>query len=804
MVILSVPRSTAGEIAAAGAANEVKAPAAGGSVSTALAQRRRSLDFNWRFFHGDARGADSAGFDDSKWRKLDVPHDWSIEGPFSEKAPSGTAGGYAPLGIGWYRKAFLLPADCAGKQVMVQFDGVFARAVVWLNGRKVGENNSGYHGFACDITPYLKAAGTNVLAVRADNSKQKSRWYTGSGIYRHVWLIATDQLHIDDNGVSITTPVVEDAAAKVRLKTTVSNESKAEKVFDVLTKIMAPDGRVVGASEVSAKIHARAKSELVQDVEVAQPRFWSTETPHLYKAITEIHEGGSMVDVCETAFGIRTIKFDANRGFLLNGRKVVLKGVCIHHELGALGAAFSERAAERRLEILKGMGCNALRLSHNPHAPELLDLCDRMGILVIDECFDGWGGFRLSGKGWRDNLGSFLARDRNHPSVILWSVGNEVMQQSSREGASLLKSMVDFVHQAEPTRPVTCALRPGPTEPEMRRAMDVVSMNYQTMAYDKLHANNSGMIILGSETMPFYTMNLNRKGASDKYFEGNPWFAMKDYVCGQFIWAGIDYLGEAGKWPLRGWPVGLVDTCGFRKDFSYFQQSLQATDPVVRIVVFDPAGGDIEGKRGWGWPKMASHWNWPLVGLKLKVVVFTNCDSVDLMLNGKPLGEKKLSEFPDRMISWEVPYEPGNIRAVAKKDGNLVCSHEIKTAGPAAKIELVPDRGAILADGRDLSHVEVRVVDRAGTRVPEARNLIRFEISGPGVVVGVDNGDLTSMESYKASQREAREGRCLAIIGATKTAGEIRLIARSAGLTEKTVVIRSSGAPVSSSIDEQP
>ena len=759
---------------------------------------RRNLDLGWRFTLGEVTNAFTPSFDDRSWRKLDLPHDWAIEGPFAETNLSGRTGGYAPLGIGWYRRPFLLPAADAGKRVLVEFDGVFAQADVWLNGQKLARHDFGYLGFQRDLTPHVKFGGTNVLAVRVENSRQASRWYTGSGIYRHVWLDVMSPLHVAHWGTYVTTSNVTEKTASVRLRTTLKNASTSAKECVLVTKILDHGGQVVAAVESWQNVPAEAEAEIPQDFAVARPQLWSPETPHLYRAVSEVREGSRLADTYETPFGIRTIKFDPDTGFALNGRKVVLKGVCIHHDNGALGAAALDRVVERRLEVLKAVGCNAIRLSHNPHAPELLDLCDRLGLLVIDEAFDKWSGFTPGDESWRQNLRDFIARDRNHPSVVLWSVGNEVKEQLKPEGLALMKSMAAFVHDFEPTRPVTAALHPGRNPglalPEMAQAMDVVSLNYSTQLYEDDRRAHPNLIILGSETLPYYTLNQRRTNDVNKYLPGNSWFAVKDYVAGQFIWAGIDYLGESTGWPARGWTTSPIDTCGFRKDFSYYQQSLYSEAPVVFITVYDPAGGDVAGKAGWGWPRTAPHWNWPATNQTLKVATFANCPTVELFLNDQSLGEKQPADFPDRIITWEVTNQPGTLRAIGRKDGQVVSTHELETAGPPAKLALLPDRRRIKADGQDLVHLEVNLVDAHGVLVPNADRLISFEVKGPGKLIAVDNGDLSSDESYQAHQRTTRAGKCLAVLRSSVDAGVIEVSATAPGLPASAITIETVAA----------
>jgi beta-galactosidase len=755
-------------------------------------RERQRFDIGWRFLKGDVQDAEKPAFNDAEWRTMDLPHDWSIEGPFIEKGGGGESGGFLPLGIGWYRKQFELPAKCKGKKIFVQFDGIYKDSDVWVNGQHLGKRYNGYVSFEYDLTPHLNWDGANVLAVRVDNVKANCRWYSGSGIYRHVWLTITDPLHVSHWGTCLTTPNVSAEEATVRIKTLVKNEYAEAQPCTLKTTVLDPAGKVVATAEATQTIPTGGAHEFSQDLTVPRPALWSVESPHLYTALTTVMAGRRTVDTYDTPFGIRGVVWDPDRGLLINGQSVKLKGVCIHHDLGALGAAFHEKAMERRLKILKRIGCNAIRTAHNPPAPQLLDLCDRMGFLVIDEAFDKWGSSKSPAmKDWQMDLGSMLRRDRNHPSVLLWSVGNEVGEQQSEDGLKKLRMLTEFVHQEEPTRKVTCAASPA-YSPAFVNATDIASLNYQEQWFEKYRKDNPKIIMLSSEAYIYYRGKDDNKKA---YHPFNPWLDVvkNDYAVGTFYWTGIDYLGEAkAGWPLHGWNCSLIDTCGFPRPVSNLQRSFWTDEPMVHIaVIHEQLDVPRPVKSHWDWPKMVSHWTLPkLEGREVKIVTFTNCDSVELFIADKSLGMKNLADFEDKMISWTVPYHAGTVKAVGLRGGKVVCSHELKTAGKPVEMLLSPDSTNLKADGRDLCHVEVSMVDAGGVLVPDAMHPIQFEIQGPGKIIGVDNGDLTSTESYQGTSRKAFYGRCLVMIQSSGKPGQIQLTATSAGLPVGKVAIQ--------------
>lgn len=764
---------------------------------------KQCFDFDWRFIKADPENAETPEFDDSRWRGLDLPHDFSVEGPVDKNNATGTRGGFFPLGTGWYRKTFALPDSFRDKRVILRFDGVMYFADVYINGRHLGRESNPYLSRDWDVTDHLNKTGNNVVAVRADTPRQMERWYTGCGIYRHAWLMAVEPIRVREFGTYITTPKIERQKAAVRITTTLLNQTGTPENVKLETLVLDPGGTPIGNIETPVALAANSATTVEQRLEVDAPKLWSIETPNLYRAVSRVRKGDRLTDEYPSTFGIRTIAFDANHGFALNGRRVVMRGACLHQDIGALGAAVPDRAIERRLESLRAMGVNAIRTSHNPYSIEFLDLCDRMGFVVIDEAFDKWHDFRPDGHGWRESLLRFLDRDCNHPSVVLWSVGNEVTQQLRPEGAPIVKAMVQTVHDREPTRPVTCAMRPNRYGDgrlsEIIHHVDVVSLNYQSQLFEMLHEKYPEMVLLGAETTPYYSLAANWTtiggGPNSRWLPVNPWFKVKEYVCGQFLWTGCDYLGEAVVgWPNIGWCCSPIDTCGRQKDYSYFIQSVYSDRPMVRIVVRDPKA-PVLGKYGWHWPPVRSHWNWDGYKGPLEVFTFTNAASVELLLDGTSLGSKRLADFADRMIRWEVPNEPGAIRAVARDEqGTVVARHELRTAGPPARLELTSDRTVFAAGGQDLAHVTVRVEDRLGNLVPHGEHTIEFTLEGNGQIAGVDNGNLYSHESFKASPRATYQGRALAIVRAGRGGGIIRLSARADGLEPAAVTIEAKPA----------
>jgi beta-galactosidase len=775
--------------------------------------RLSSFDDGWSFSRGDFTGAEAPDFADGTWRVVGVPHDWSIEGPYSENEPCGGSGGYLPTGIGWYRKRFTLPASAAAKRVQIRFDGVYQRSEVWINGSPLGMRPYGYIGFAYDLTPHLRP-DENVIAVRVDNSLQpNSRWYSGSGIYRHVWLIATDAVHIADWGVQAQAG----ATTPVRIAVSMVNGSENAQSVVLDTDIVDRDGRIVGTASTRGRIAAKSEKTLEQTIAVASPVLWSADAPYLYTASTRLSTGDGQTDAVTTPFGIRDAIFDADRGFLLNGERVKLNGVCLHGDGGAVGTAVPERIWERRIDLLKEMGCNAIRCSHNPPAPEFLDLCDAKGMLVMAEAFDEWrqpkaqtpdhGYHRYFDEWSARDLADMIARDRNHPSIVLWSAGNEVPDQTDPNGPATLQALLDIFHKMDPTRPVTVACdniaaEPKEALPEFLEKLDVVGYNYVDRWRDRREkfysidrhdfprrkfigtespamGGSRGAYRLGDEP-PIFGERLSNTRIEVEQLQ--KFVQTYDYVGGDFMWTGIDYLGES-RWPGKSAPSGVLDTCGFPKDGYYFYQSLWTRKPVLHLF---------------------PHWNWQgREGETIEVACYTNCDAVELFLNAKSLGVKGFAfprpgmikqwgTYPPRALApqttadlhlvWDVPFAPGTLKAVGTKDGRIVSTVEIATTGAPAAIRLGADRGGRFAAGRrDLAHVTVEIVDRDGRVVPTAENDIAFRLAGAGRIIGLDNGRTDSHESYQADRRAAFGGLALALVQSAK-AGAMLLTATSPGL----------------------
>ncbi|WP_231426371.1 beta-galactosidase GalB [Pedobacter sp. Leaf250] len=769
---------------------------------------RTSFNKNWKFFLGDEPGAKSPAFIDTKWRNLTLPHDWSIEGKFDEKNPAKPEGGGLPTGIGWYRKEFTAPADFQNRLVTIEFDGVYKNSEVWINGKYLGKRPYGYSSFSYEISKFLKS-GKNIIAVKVDNSAQPdSRWYSGSGIYRNVWLTSTAKVAVSNWGTFVTAG----NDGKVQIQSQIQNKTLKSQTVIIVNSVYTADGKLLNKSKPQTLKIDTSGTISHSNLEIKNPILWSVENPNQYKLVTQILQNGKVIDTYETKFGIRSFNFDAEKGFSLNGKPMKILGVCLHHDLGALGAAVNVRAMERQLEIMKEMGVNAIRTAHNPPAPEFLDLCDKMGFLVMDEAFDMWAkkktknDYHLNFAEWhKRDLEDMIKRDRNHPSIILWSIGNEIREQFDSTGIAITKELVGIVKNLDKTRPVISAL----TETDAKKnfiyqanALDIYGLNYNHKLYKDFPKNYPGVKFLATETTSaletrgFYdTADTIRRWPRDgktKFTEGNKewsassydnvsaywgstheetWKAAKkyDHVSGLFVWTGFDYLGEPlpYPWPARSSYFGIVDLAGFPKDSYYMYQSEWTTKPVLHIL---------------------PHWNWEQSKSVEVWAYYNNADEVELYLNGKSLG-KKSKQNDDLHVLWNVNFEPGTLKAVSRKNGKEILVREVKTAGAPVKIELNADRKNIKADGKDLSFVTVRILDATGNVVPNADNLIDFKVEGNGFIAGVDNGFQASLEPFKADYRKAFHGLCLAILQSTEKNGTIKLTATAAGLASSSITI---------------
>lgn len=777
-------------------------------------------DFNkdWKFKPGDDTSWSKTETDDSGWRILNLPHDWSIEGEFSEDNLTQTDGGALPAGIGWYRKIFSLPESSKNKKVFIDFDGVYRNSEVYINGKLIGKRPNGYISFRYDLTPFLEFGkdAKNLIAVRVDNSEQpNSRWYTGSGIYRNVRLITTGKVFVNHWGTFITTPSVSEIRAKVHLEIELKNETKKPVSVSVKTSVYDETGDLVTVSEKGGITMNDSTMHVMQDFDINNPDFWSTDFPYLYKALTEVMVNGNITDTYETLFGIRYFSFNPQKGFFLNGKPLKILGVNNHHDLGALGAAVNTRAIERQLEILKEMGCNAIRTAHNPPAPELLDLCDKMGFLVMDEAFDVWRkkkmkkDYHLDWEEWHErDLADMVKRDRNHPSIIIWSIGNEIREQFDSTGIEIAKELVSIVKMLDTTRLVTSALtenNPSKNYIYQSKALDILGFNYKQEAYPLFPDSFPGELFIAAENMSALATRGHYDMPSDStrhWPEGhkipiknpNPDFTVSAYdnvsaywgstheetwkmiknhefIPGLFIWSGFDFIGEPVpySWPARSSYYGIIDLAGFPKDAYYMYQSEWTEEPVLHLF---------------------PHWNWK-PGETIDVwAYYNNADEVELFLNDSSLGVKS-KEKDVFHVWWRVKFKPGVIKAVSRKNGQTVLEKEIHTASEPTRIELTADRNSIKADGYDLLFITVKITDNNGILVPDAGNFVNFTVSGEGVIAGVDNGYQASHEPFKANYRKAFNGMCLLIVQATETPGQISIEATSGRLEKASMQVNS-------------
>ncbi|MCW2119049.1 glycoside hydrolase family 2 TIM barrel-domain containing protein [Flavobacterium sp. 7A] len=794
----------------------------------------QEINFNdsWKFFNAEADGAEQANFNDSKWRNLSLPHDWAIEGPFDYKHNART-GGLPVTGTGWYRKNFKMPQDAKGKVVRIEFEGAMYDAHVWVNGQFIGNRPNGYIGFEFDISKYLKYDGSdNTIAVRLRPQDLASRWYPGAGLYRSVWMKIDETVHVGHWGSYITTPTVTAEKAVVQNETTVVNKENKKVSVIVKHEYFSPAGKSVSTVDEMIEIAPNSSKVSALYSFILKPERWDTETPNLYKTVTTLTQNGKVVDTYETKIGLRSIAFTKD-GFFLNNKKVRFNGVCLHHDNGSLGSAVYKRADQRKLQMMKDMGTNAIRTSHNPPSTEFLEVCDELGLLVLDESFDMWkmpkveNGYSMFFDEWAErDLKDMIRRDRNHPSIVMWSTGNEILEQGDKKnGWKVAKMLNDYCKEVDPSRPTTMGMNnySNPYDNNFAQQVDIAGVNYKPSKYSEIRANYPELPFYGSETSSctssrgIYHLPIEKyekhasKHVTSYDIIGPSWAYPPDiefhfqeenpFVMGEFIWTGFDYLGEPtpyggrdnstnghwnGDWPSHSSYFGAVDLAGFPKDRFFLYQSHWSTKPMIHLL---------------------PHWNWKgMEGKEIPVYCYTNVDEAELFVNGKSMGRKvkgkDLTEIKVNFIryepktfqskyrlSWNVPYEPGTIKVVGYKNGKAVNEEVIRTAGKPAKISLSVDRSKITADGQDLAYVTVKIQDKDGNLVPDADNLVNFSVNGVGTLVGVDNGNQISLESFIEPKRKAFSGMCLAILKSSKSSGKITLKATSKSLKSAEVTI---------------
>ncbi|MGJ8697079.1 MAG: beta-galactosidase GalB [Verrucomicrobiaceae bacterium] len=817
-------------------------------IVTAHARTHVSFNEGWKFFNAEAEGAEAPSFDDSSWRSLDLPHDWAIEGPFDVKY-NARSGGLPFHGTGWYRKTFNVSAEDEGKRLAITFDGAMYDAHVWINGQFLGHRPFGYMGFQYDLSHFLNYGGENTIAVRLRPEDLSSRWYPGAGLYRNVWLTTTSSVYIPLWGVAVTTPVVSEKSADVIVKTELKNDTVAPQRILLRTLLMTPSRTDVVKMESWVSIPAFSSVTHTESLVVEKPLLWDLDNPQQYMALSEIIVDDpsilvrpNTIDALTTRFGIRSIEYDATKGFLLNGKHVQINGVCMHHDLGPLGAAVNTRATERQIEIMKSMGVNSYRTAHNPPSPELLDLCDKHGILVQVEAFDCWempkipNGYNKFFKEWHEiDLRDMIRRDRNHPSVIMWSIGNEILEQGKKDGWKLARHLHRICKDEDPTRLTSAGFNfyPASIKNGLAAEVDIPGFNYKPLAYAEVREEYPDWHILASETSSCTSSRGVYHLPIEKYQKytdnqvtsydliGPVWayppdiefdsLAKTPSVIGEYVWTGFDYLGEptpyGGRdnstngywnddWPSRSAYFGTVDLCGLPKDRFYLYQS-QWTSPESAPMVH-----------------LLPHWNWENHEVKtIPVYAYTNGDEAELFLNGKSLGRKKkgtdkadvivnFNSWPGQKekkpapyaspyrLRWDVPFEKGELKIVAYHNGKKIAEKAHHTAGPPAKISLSPDRTIIAPDGKDLSFITVSITDDKGHLAPRADNLVNFQVEG-GVIAAVGNGNAASVESFQAPHRKAFSGKCMLIVKSYPgTAGDIKITATSEGLAPASTTIQ--------------
>ena len=765
-----------------------------------FAQQNMLFDEGWKFYRGGVLGGQNISFNDAEWRTVNVPHDWSIEdmpgtqSPFNPDAISQVSGGFTTGGTGWYRKHFSINKNDSGKVFNLQFEGVYMNADVWINGELLGNHPYGYTSFAFPITDKIKFGADNIIAVEVKNEGTNSRWYSGSGIYRHVWLQMEAPVHVIQDGIYITTKLVSASAASVNINTEIFNESKNSSSITINTKILNDKNVEVSRHSEMHDITQSAFYNFHETVPVSDPQLWSLEKPTLYTAITEVLQDGKTVDVHQTKFGIRTITVDAVKGFQLNGKTIKLQGACFHHDNGPLGSKAYDRAEQRKVALLKASGFNAIRCSHNPPSAAFLNACDSLGVLVIDEAFDMWNNgknpydYHLYFKNkWRSDVASMVLRDRNHPSIVMWSIGNEIPERANAEGDSTAIVIAGYIKGFDSTRFITAAYNGVNNDADgFFAALDVAGYNYNLDKYVSDHQRKPGRVVMCTESYPLKAFDY--------------WMGVKDnaWVIGDFVWTGFDYIGESSigwlgyyqekdfyPWNLAY--CGDIDICGWKRPQSYYRDVLWKENQLSVFVKPPkpsfPVNPKIEPWSIWNWDDVVADWNWKgYEDSTLEVNVYSSCDEVELFLNNKSLGKKATNRSTKFIAVYKVPYVAGELKAIGYTKSKKVNESVLRTANEATQLKLTADRTTINADGEDLSYITVELLDANGIKNPKAENLIKFEIEGEGKIVGVGNANPVSLESYQLPQRKAWQGRCLVIIKSTHNAGKIILKAVADGL----------------------
>ncbi len=772
-----------------------------------------TIDLNWKFNLGDPAGASQPGYNDSNWRFLSLPHDWMIEQPVEENNPSGTAGGFYPGGVGWYRKTIDLSEYDNKEQFYLLFEGVMRNADVYFNGSHLGKQAYGYSSFYYDISELVRQDTVNVIAVRTDCSNVPvDRWYSGGGIYRHVRLITTSSLHMQVWGEAVSSTIDSSGRARLDIALEFKNNSRKNRRFEIWYDIVGPDGKLVADGKSSEYLDRKSEGRSSRSFTIEDPLLWSPDTPDLYTVHCFLKDRNNKLDQVSIQHGIRTAEFDPNKGFVLNGEKLILKGVCLHHDGGELGAAVPLESWKRRFKVLKELGVNALRLAHNPHAPEVLDLCDRMGFLVIDEMYDKWeqpwtgSAEDLSlEESWQNDLSNFIRRDRNHPSVILWSLGNETLEQLyiPGDGVAWYTKMKEHVHSIDSSRMVTAALHPGDDNgfyevpSSLMHVSPVVSYNYRSDLFRSWHVQYPELVFIASETRAYGKQRKEDYQVVD--YTDNSWNDMDYFVAGQFIWAGIDYLGESGGWPNRGWKTGLMESNGFIKPHAWYIASRYREDPLVKLTVKDSLLADslnqlTSWQTKWEGAPLVDHWSFGNDARDKEVVVFTNCKRVEIQLNNRLIHTLNKNAFPDGVIKARVPYESGELVAHAyylDEDGEQQqVSDTLNSSYAPYALAMNSDRRQVEGNSR-IVHITTSVVDSTGELNPHSRHMVNYDLDGPGRIRVIDNGDLADQTPYGSSSKEIRKGKQLLILQAGGEPGDLILSASAEGLKPSSVKIKS-------------